>query len=223
MTTRSILFIGNSHTYYNYMPQMLSALIDSEDRGVELTVRQCTGEGAGLDWHWKNPPTRDAIREKPWDFVVLQDRSEGPLEAPASFSMHAGFLNEEIRNQGAKTMLFLTWAKRSRPDTQALLTDAYRQTAQKLQAVLAPVGPAWEAVRRMDPGIELYHHDGRHASPTGSYLTACVFYAMLRGQSPQGLSGSFYFKDRMWVNLDKNRASLLQKVAWETVSKLDAK
>jgi len=218
----NVLFIGNSHTYLNYMPRMLSTLVDSEDRGFELAVDQCTGEGAGLEWHWKNPSSRDAIREKPWDYVVLQDRSGGPLEELDSFTRHAGLLDAEIRKQNAKTMLFLTWAKRSRPDTQAALADAYKMTANKLHAALAPVGPAWEAIHRIDPGIELYHQDGRHASPTGSYLTACVFYSVLLNTSPEGLPGNVYFKGKMWVDLNKGRASLLQKTTWETVSILCA-
>ena len=199
---------------------MLSALVDSVDRGFKLAVDQCTGEGAGLAWHWKNSPTRDAIREKPWDYVVLQDRSGGPLEELDSFTRHAGLLDAEIRKQNAKTMLFLTWAKRSRPDTQAVLADAYKMTANKLHAVLAPVGPAWKAIHRIDPDFELYHQDGRHANPVGSYLTACVFYSVLFNTSPQGLPGSVYFKDQMWVNLGKERVLLLQKTAWETVSTL---
>ena len=216
----NILFIGNSHTYLNYMPRMLSTLVASEDRGFELAVDQCTGEGAGLEWHWGNSPTRDAIREKAWDYVVLQDRSGGPLEEPDSFTRHAELLDGEIRKQGAKTILFLTWANRSRPDTQAALTDAYKLMAYKLHASLAPVGPAWEAIHRMDPEIELYHQDGRHANPIGSYLSACVFYSVMFNTSPEGLPGNVYFKGKMWVDLDKDSASLLQKTAWETVSTL---
>ena len=115
-------------------------------------------------------------------------------------------------------MLFLTWANRSRPDTQATLTDAYEMTAHKLQAALAPVGLAWEAIHRMNPGFELYHQDGRHANPMGSYLAACVFYSVVFNASPEGLSGRFYHKGRMWVDLKKDRALLLQRVAWETVN-----
>ena len=216
----NVLFIGNSHTYFNYMPQMLSTLVDAEDRGFELAVDQCTGEGAGLAWHWENSPTRDAIGEKAWDYVVLQDRSGGPLEEPDSFVRHAGLLDAEIRKQDAKTMLFLTWANRSRPDTQAVIANAYEMVAHKLHTALAPVGPAWEAIHRIDPGFELYHRDGRHANPTGSYLTACVFYSVMFNTSPEGLPGNLYFKDKMCVDLEKDRASLLQKTAWKTVSTL---
>jgi hypothetical protein len=214
----NVLFIGNSHTYFNYMPKMLSMLVDSEDRGFRLFTDQCTGEGASLEWHWKNPFSRNAIREKSWDYVVLQDRSGGPLEDPESFARHAHLLDAEIGKQGAKTAFFLTWANRSRPETQAVLTDVYRRAAQKLSAILAPVGPAWETVRRMDSRLELYHRDGRHANPLGSYLTACVFYAVLLKTSPERLPGNFYYKGKKWVDLDKDGASLFQKVAWETVS-----
>ena len=99
---------------------MLWMLVDAEDRGFELMVDQCTGEGAGLEWHWNNPQSRDAIRQKPWDFVVLQDRSGGPLEEPDSFVHHAGLLDKEIKKQDAKTVLYMTWANRERPEDQAL-------------------------------------------------------------------------------------------------------
>ena len=207
----NVLFIGNSHTYLNYMPQMLLALVNSEDRGFELAVDQCTGEGAGLEWHGKNLSSRNAIRKKPWDYVVLQDRSGGPLEELDLFTKHAGLLDEEIRKQKSKTLLFLTWANRSRPNTQAALAHAYKMMAHKLHATLAPVGIAWETIHRIDPGIELYHQDGRHANPIGSYLTAFVFYSVLFNTSPEGLPGSFYFKGKMRVGLEKERASLLQQ------------
>ncbi len=85
----------------------------------------------------------------------------------------------------------MTWADRIRPETQAVLADAYTKMAQELGAILAPVGLAWEAVLRVDPDFDLHHQDGRHANPIGSYLTACVFYSVLFNTSPEGLPGIF--------------------------------
>jgi len=213
----SVLFIGNSHTYLNYMPRMLLALAGAGDRGFDLNVDQCTGEGASLGWHWENPPSRDAITGKQWDYVVLQDRSGGPLEEPESFARHAELLDAEIRKQDARTIFYMTWANRKRPVDQAVLADVYSMTARKLGALLAPVGLAWEAVHRIDPGFDLHHPDGRHANPVGSYLTACVFYSVLFNTSPEGLPGAFSFKGKKRVDLEKDMALLLQKTAWETV------
>ncbi len=213
-----ILFIGNSHTYLNYMPQLLSALVDAADRGVALYVDQCTGEGADLEWHWNNPTSRDAIAGNRWDYVVLQDRSAGPLEQPESFARHAGLLEAEIRKQGAETIFYMTWANRLRPETQTGLTAAYAAVARELGAALAPVGLAWEAVHRIEPDLDLHHPDNRHANPSGSYLTACVFYSVLLNASPEGLPATFYFEGKKRGAPEKDKALLLQRVAWETVS-----
>jgi len=214
----SVLFIGNSHTYLNYMPQMLVALASAEDRGFELATDQCTGEGVSLAWHWNHPQSRDAINRKPWDYVVLQERSGGPLEEPDSFMQHADLLDGAIKQQGAQTVLYMTWANRRKPETRVLLTEAYTKLAKALGAFLAPVGQAWEAVHRIDSGIELYHGDGRHANPTGSYLSACVFYSVFFNTSPAGLPGVFSYKGKTRLELEKEQALLLQNVAWETVS-----
>ena len=215
-----VLFIGNSHTYLNYMPQMLLMLVDAEDRGFELIVDQCTGEGASLEWHWQNPPSRDAITGKQWDYVVLQDRSGGPLEEPDSFVRHAKLLDAEIRKQDARTIFYMTWANRNRPETQTVLTQAYAKMAQELGAILAPVGIVWEAVHRIEPHLELYNPDGRHANPVGSFLTACVFYSVLFNTSPEGLPGTFYHKGKKRVDLDSDQALFLQKIAWKTVTSI---
>ena len=63
----NVLFIGNSHTYLHYMPQMLGELIRAGDSGFQLNIDQITGEGAGLQGHWNNAPTREKIRSRRWD------------------------------------------------------------------------------------------------------------------------------------------------------------
>ena len=197
---------------------MLLMLANAGGHGSELMAEQCTGEGVGLEWHWNNDPSREAILHKKWDYVVLQDRSGGPLEEPVSFVRHARLLDSEIQQQGAKTILYMTWANRHRPDTQRALAEAYTNLAKELSAIIAPVGMAWEAVKRIAPDFDLYHRDGRHASPAGSYLAACVFYSVLFDTSPEGLPGTFAYKKKNRLGLKKDQALLLQKAAWETVS-----
>ncbi len=212
-----VLFVGNSHTYLNDMPGILAALVDAEDRGFRLKTEQSTGKGVSLEWHWHNPSTREMIADRRWDFVVLQDRSGGPLEEFESFRQHARLLHEEIKKQGAGTIFFMTWANRARPETQAVLTDAYEKIAAELGAILTPVGRAWEKVLRFKPAFDLYHRDGRHANPVGSYLTACVFYAVLFGASPEGLPGAVTIEGKKQVDLDQDSALFLQKIAFDTV------
>jgi hypothetical protein len=213
-----ILFIGNSHTYLNQMPRMLVALVDAEDRGFRLKAEQSTGKGVSLEWHWNNPPTRAVITGRRWDYVVLQERSGGPLEALESFQRHVRMLDEEIKKQSARTILYMTWANRNRPEIQALLADAYTNIARELDAILAPVGLAWQQVQRLIPGLDLYHPDGRHANPIGSYLTACVLYAALFNTSPEGLPGAILIEGKVRLDLDQDTARYMQKIAFDAVN-----
>ena len=139
----NVLFIGNSHTYLHYMPQMLAELARAADIGFPLNIDQITGEGAGLQWHWNNSPSRDKIRNDRVDRVVLQDRSGGPLEELESFQIHARRLDEEIRRQGAKTVFYMTWANKSAPIPKDY-SGCLWPNCHWLGADLAPVGLAWE-------------------------------------------------------------------------------
>ncbi len=213
----NILFIGNSHTYLHYMPQMFVELAHAADKGIRLNADQITGEGAGLQWHWNHAPTREKIRSQRWDYVVLQDRSGGPLEDLECFKIHARRLNAEIIRQGTKTIFYMTWANKSRPSTQKILADAYGQVAAELGAGLAPVGLAWEKSQALDFELNLYHIDDRHANPSGAYLTACVFYAVLFNASPEGLPATLQIEGKIRLDLAEDRAGFLQRIAYETV------
>jgi hypothetical protein len=212
-----ILFIGNSHTYLHYMPQMLAGLVAASGSEAKLEFDQCVGEGVGLQWHWNHLGTREKLGRQPWDYVVLQDRSGGPMEDLESFETHAGLLNAAVKRRGSETIFYLTWANRQRPETQDLLTDAYCGAAKKLDAALAPVGLAWQRALSACPELVLHHRDGRHANPAGAYLTACVFFAVLLRKSPEGLPAAFFIEGKMRPDQTESQALLLQRTAWETV------
>jgi len=213
-----VLFIGNSHTYLHYMPEMVEALSSADASTEKILTDQVTGEGADLAWHWNNFPTRARIRSADWDFVVLQDRSGGPLAAAESLLIHARKLDALIREQGACTVFYMTWALRQRPETQAEIAGVYREAAGKLGALLAPVGLAWQQVLQDRPDFSLFHRDGRHANAAGAYLTACVFYGLFREKTPLGLPGTLILRNKPKVCLSPPEAALLQKTAWKALN-----
>lgn len=218
MTTDKVLFIGNSHTYLHYMPQMVLQLSQFADLPRGLEVAQSTGKGVSLQWHWSNPGTRELIAADKWTYVVLQERSGGALEAPEAMHAYARLLDAEIKKQGAQTVFYMTWANRRRPQTQQIIEEAYGQISRELDAVLAPVGRAWENCLKADPGFRLHHVDDRHANPAGSYLSACVLHSVLFRASSEGLPGTLYANDRLLVELTDDRARFLQQIAYQTVS-----
>ena len=76
---------------------------------------QSTANGATLEDHWKRGLALQRIREGNWDYIVLQDHSEGPTLQKNDFIKYATLLDQEIKKAGAKTLLFMTWPKAREP------------------------------------------------------------------------------------------------------------
>jgi hypothetical protein len=139
------------------------------------------------------------------------------VEDPEGFLRHARLLNADIREAGARTVFYMTWAGRQRPADQAIIAGAYRRAARQCSALLAPVGTAWQQALAQNPACSLYHADGRHAGPGGAYLSACVFFALLLEADPGGLPATIYASGKLRVDLNPQDAGFLQRIATEAV------
>src|SRR5262245_3422207 len=69
------LFIGNSYTYFNNLPQMLSRLAKSAPSHYEMETEMVTVSGATLKRHWEEGRALEAIKRGAWNYVVLQEFS----------------------------------------------------------------------------------------------------------------------------------------------------
>lgn len=185
--TLRVLFVGNSFTYFWNLPQVVHAMAESQGR-VVLT-RQSTAGGASLEQHWKGEKglkTRALIEAGGWDYVVLQDHSLRPIEAPESFMEYGKKFGELARAKGAEPLYFTTWAYKSNPLMQAALTAGYAELARAMEADLLAAGPLWTSVRQARPGLELFFDD-KHPSPPGTYLTGLAFFKKLTGLPVSGI------------------------------------
>lgn len=237
-----VLFIGNSYTYFNNLPRVLEQLALSA--GTPMETRMVVEGGATLQDHWEKGDALKAVRESPWDYVILQDQStlgayivngHSQVADPDYFHRFARLFDQEIKKSGAKTVFYLTWASKDAPAReQAALNYAYMAIARELKGSVAPVGVVWQEVRREDPRLELYVEDKSHPRGAGSYLAACVLYAAIYGKSPVGLpsqvngnpvddDGNVDTKKRVTlVSLSPSDAKLIQRAAWETRRKMRA-
>ena len=73
---QSVLFIGNSYTYYNLVPGIVRELASFEGR--DLRVEMFTIGGCTMERHLEQADCRDLIERGGYDFVVLQDQSLHP-------------------------------------------------------------------------------------------------------------------------------------------------
>lgn len=237
-----VLFIGNSYTYFNNLPEIFAKLAESGRQATVETRMEAPG-GWRLKDHWEKGEAPKTLRDGKWDYVVLQEQStlgfnlfvEGRprIVSDEFFEPYAVKWASEIRKAGATPVFYLTWARKTNPEDQAALNYAYVHAANESGAQVAPVGIAWTEVRQEQPAIELYMNDGSHPSPAGTYLAGCTLYASIFHQSPVGLPGKISGipinpntakeetgKIATLVDLPADPARALQTAAWNAWQKL---
>lgn len=206
-----ILFVGNSFTARNNLPGLLKGLAGA--RGIDLEHKLISAGGASLRQHLNAGAALDAIATGGFDTVVLQEQSTLPIKSPARFRESARDFDAAIKQAGARTALYETWARRNAPETQRALTDAYAGSAVELGATLVPVGMVWERFLADHEQPVLHDADNSHPALAGSYLAACVFLIALLAEDPVGI-------DVPVKGLDADTAALLRQAAWDICSEL---
>jgi hypothetical protein len=219
MNSLNILFIGNSYTYYNGLPSIISQLADSSTEPHRVETHMVASGRKSLEWHYNNQDTLETIRRAIWDIVVLQEFSTRPVDDRDRMFEYAEKLDREIKLSGARTALYLTWARRHIPEMQESLSDAYITLARKLNAIIVPVGIAWQYALQKDPDLALHKKDKSHPTGLGSYLAACVFYSTLFQTSPFGLTGAVYYQGKELIKLPPDRVTFVQELVWEVVQR----
>lgn len=214
-----ILFIGNSYTFVNELPRVFAQLARSEGQAVETDM--AAKGGWTLADHAKDAETRAKLGSSKWDFVVLQEQSQIPSAEPwrsQEMCPAVRSLVQEIGKTGATPILFMTWAHRDGwpekglPDyvsMQAQIENGYLAIARELGVQVAPAGEAWSRAMRSPLSLSLWQEDGSHPTLQGTYLAACVFYAVMFRTSPIGAAYT--------AGLPVDEAQRLQRTAGKTV------
>ncbi|MBD2212152.1 hypothetical protein H6G27_20090 [Nostoc linckia FACHB-104] len=226
-----VLFIGNSYTYYHELPKLLQNLAITAKAARKLETEMVTIGGATLEQLWQQGKAINKIRNKKWDYVVLQEQSTLPITNPKLMYEYARLFNEEIKKINAQTVFYLTWSRQNKPETQQALNNSYMTIVQEIDAIVAPVGIVWQKVQEQNQNLNLYEPDNSHPSPIGSYVAACVFYATIYGQNPEGLnypnnentSNNTQENNKTKLEeLNQTDISMIQRLAWDVVSKISS-
>jgi len=228
--TLRVLFVGNSQTYFNNMPDLFDSL--SESGGRPLITGMSAPGGYTLEQHTNDSTTISMIEQGNWHYVVLQEQSQIPTINHWRFnSMYPATrrLDSTITQHNESTTFFMTWGWKyggqmiyngdSSPffvnyfHMQESVRVAYESIASELSATLCPVGMAWARARTIDTLVDLWMPDNYHPTLKGSYLAACVFYSVFFKASPVGLPYN--------GGLSPEDALFFQNVAWQTISVIE--
>ena len=184
---KRILFIGNSHTYMNDMPELVRLMMENVT-GEDCEVFMLAYSNRSLKWHMDDEyfSERFNILRGGFDYCVMQEQAH-PLTSMEDTEKYTGRIIEMCRKAGTVPIIFETWAEKAKPENQAEMNRRYRKITSEQNILLAPVGEVWENVRaafeELD-GADLYYRDGAHASATGDFLAAMVLVKTITGKLP---------------------------------------
>ena len=200
--TKRALFLGNSYTSVNNLPQLVADVAASA--GDTLIFDNNTPGGYTLQNHSTNSSSLAKIAEGNWDYVVLQEQSQLPSFPDSQVEVevfpYAHRLDSIIHSENtcAETVFYMTWGRKNGDASNcsfwppvctysgmdSLLNLRYRMLADTNNGIVSPVGSVWNYLRQNHPLIELYQSDDSHPSVAGSYAAACTFYSIFFRKDP---------------------------------------
>ena len=196
-----VLFIGNSYTGANKLPEVFLEVVKSSGRPAPI-VKSSTPGGRTLKQHLAIAGSMKLVDEGDWDVVVLQGQSQEPAIAEVDetvrqeFVVGAAELCRRVRAKSSKAKIFFyeTWARhadywkaaKKGPDVganpkemQARLRKWYGVVAKDNGATYLPCGDAWELNYASSSPLRLHTKDHSHPEFVGTYLNALIFFGKI--------------------------------------------
>ncbi|PSK94819.1 putative secreted protein (Por secretion system target) [Taibaiella chishuiensis] len=207
--TLRVLFIGNSYTDVNNLPEVVRKLANAS--GDSLYYKVSVPGGTTFEQHAALPATVNLIAQGGWDYVVLQEQSQRPSFNDAQVANevypYARKLDSlvHVYTPCAKTVFYMTWGRKNGDagncavwppvctyqGMDSLLQLRYSIMAQQNNAMISPVAKVWRRLRNTTGAPELYQADESHPSPAGTYAAALSFYSLFFNKNPE--SNTFNF------------------------------
>ena len=181
--TLSVLFIGNSYTSYNNLPQLVQSL--STSAGKTLIIDSSTPGGYPMSSHLNDATTFSKISQGNWDYVILQEQSQIPtIEFYRDNEMYPAMtdLKALIEQYNHCSPVFTNFNQ-----MQDSLTSAYLEISEQLNVQCAPVGVVWQNILNNSTHV-LHSGDNSHPNMDGSYVAACTIFSSIWKQGASGLS-----------------------------------
>ena len=203
-----VLFLGNSYTSYNNLPQLVQSL--SSSAGKTLIIDSNMPGGYPISSHLNDATTFSKISQGNWDYVVIQEQSQIPTIDYYRYNDMYPALTDikalvEQYNPCAKIITYMTWGRRfggmqCDPNNtycspnfvnfnhmQDSLTSAYLEISNQLNIQCAPVGVVWQNILN-DTNLVLHSGDNSHPNIDGSYLAALTIFSNIWKLQTTGLS-----------------------------------
>ncbi len=169
---KKILFVGNSLTYTNNLPELVKQ--EALSRDIEIEVSMLAYPNYALEDHLNNGEVQNLIENGNYDFVVVQQGPSSQQDGIESLLEFGSVFKSLCEQNNAQLAFFMVWPSRMYYYTYPGVINNYTQAAIANEAILCPVGEVWKAHFDATEDFSYYGPDEFHPSLIGSQVAAQV-------------------------------------------------
>ena len=168
----NILFIGNSLTYTNNLPQLVKKY--AKLKGIEINTKMIAFPNYAIQDHWNDGQVQKLISSKKYDFVILQQGPSSQSDGRKMLIEYGKKYSSLCKLNDAKLCYFMVWPSLNYYHTFDDVIKNHKDAAEINSSILLPVGKIWKDYIDSSIDNEYYSSDGFHPSMKGSQIAAKV-------------------------------------------------
>lgn len=172
-----LLFIGNSLTYTNDLPNLVKDYAQS--KGKSISVKSVAYGNYALIDHWEDGEIQTLIETQSYNYVIVQQGPSSQAFGKALLLEYGEKISDLCRENYTNLAFYMVWPSITYYDTFQGVIDNYRLVATLNNDILCPVGEVWKSHFDTTNDFSYYGSDGFHPSLEGSQVAAQVIYEAL--------------------------------------------
>jgi hypothetical protein len=173
----NILFVGNSLTYSNNLPDLVEQAAISV--GKEVVAGMVALPNYALEDHWFDGEVNKLIASGSYQYVVVQQGPSSQADGRTMLLEYGRLIKDLCDKHQVKLAFFMVWPAKVNyhmfPGVIANYTEAARQT----NSILCPVGAIWKSKMDATNDFSYFGEDGFHPSLKGSQSAAEIIVKYL--------------------------------------------
>lgn len=177
ITEFNILFIGNSLTYTNNLPQLVKKY--AKLNGVSIKTKMIAFPNYAIEDHWNNGKTQKLISSKKFDYVIIQQGPSSQYEGRKMLIEYGKKYSDLCKLNNTQLCYFMVWPSLNYFHSFDKVIKNHKDAATINNSVLLPVGTKWKEHFDSTNNYEYYSSDGFHPSIKGSKIAAKIIVEYL--------------------------------------------
>ncbi len=174
---QKVLFVGNSLSYSNNMPELLESIGKEFNKKIEADC--LCFPNYGLEDHWNDGLFQKKLKTDKFDYVIFQQGPSSQAYGRSSLQEFGGKISKLAEDTGAIPAYFMVWPSVRYYHTFKGVIKNHTDAAIANDASLIKVGTLWESYRANLNSTDLYASDHFHPSKAGSFFTSLIIFQFL--------------------------------------------